>query len=60
MQGYIVAGTEDGALIVIGQGPWVEVDDEEPVVLEDETEFSFSFYQFTIWYLFCPASCHWK
>ena len=43
MQGYIVAGTEDGALLVIGEGPWVEVDDEEPVVLEDETEFAFSF-----------------
>ena len=43
VQGYIVAGTEDGALFVIGQGPWVEVDDEDPVVLEDETEFAFSF-----------------
>ena len=43
VQGYIVAGTDDGALLVIGTGPWVEVDDEEPVVLEDETEFSFSF-----------------
>ena len=43
VQGYLVAGTEDGALLVVGNGPWVEVDDEEPVVLEDETEFSFSF-----------------
>ena len=42
-QGYIVAGTEDGAILVVGSGPWVEVNDEEPVVLEDETEFSFSF-----------------
>ena len=28
---------------MIGDGPWVEVDDEEPLVLEDETEFAFSF-----------------
>ena len=38
-----MAGAEDGAMLVVGQGPWVEVDDEEPVVPEDETEFSFSF-----------------
>lgn len=43
VQGYIVAGTEDGALLVIGDGPWVEIEDEEPVVLEDETAFTFSF-----------------
>ena len=42
-QGYIVAGTEDGAVLVVGNGPWVEVDDEEPLVLEDETSFSISF-----------------
>jgi len=43
VQGYIVAGTEDGAVLVVGNGPWVEVNDEQSVVLEDETEFSFSF-----------------
>ncbi len=43
VQGYLVAGTEDGAVTVIGNGPWVEAESPVPAVLEDETEFSLTF-----------------
>ena len=43
VQGYIVAGTEDGAVAVVGNGPWVEVQTPEPSVLEDETDFTVTF-----------------
>ncbi len=43
VQGYLIAGTEDGAVTVIGNGPWVEAEEPVPAVLEDETEFSVAF-----------------
>ena len=43
VQGYIVAGTEDGAVVVVGNGPWVEAQTPDPSVLEDETDFTVTF-----------------
>jgi len=43
VQGYIVSGTDDGAVLVVGNGPWVEAEIPTPAVLEDETDFTVSF-----------------
>lgn len=43
VQGYIVAGTDDGVLMIVGDGPWVEATEPTPSILESSDTFSFDF-----------------
>lgn len=43
VQGYIVAGTDDGVLMIVGDAPWVEATEPTPSTLESSESFSFDF-----------------
>jgi len=43
VQGYVIAGTDGGAVVVVGDGPWVEAEEPVPSVIEDQDSFTVSF-----------------